>query len=249
MQDCVSTDAKTAEELTPWKVVILALSVYVLIALFVETVFKLPRNVAQVLHISDTGICLVFIGDFCVRFYRAEAKAAFLKWGWVDLVSSIPMLDIFRWGRLVRVIRILRILRAFRSTRQLLTFFLAQRVRGAFASAVLISVTLIIFSSIAILIVEDHPTANIKGAEDALWWAVVTITTVGYGDRYPTSTEGRLVGALLMIAGVGLFGTFTGYIASWFLAEGKADDDGRTVVARLDRIEETLNEMRQALRR
>ena len=62
------------------------------------------------------------------------------------------------------------------------------------------------------------PEANIKGPEDAVWWAFVTMTTVGYGDRFPVTTEGRLAGALLMVAGVGLFGTFSGFIASWFLA-------------------------------
>jgi voltage-gated potassium channel len=78
---------------------------------------------------------------------------------------------------------------------------------------------LIIFSSIAILQVEKDPASNIKSAEDAIWWAYVTITTVGYGDKYPVTTEGRVIAAVLMTAGVGLFGTFTAYVASWFVAE------------------------------
>lgn len=61
---------------------------------------------------------------------------------------------------------------------------------------------------------ETAPESNIKTAEDAIWWAFVTITTVGYGDRFPVTTEGRIIAALLMTAGVGLFGTFTGFIAS-----------------------------------
>ena len=68
------------------------------------------------------------------------------------------------------------------------------------------------------------PNSNIKDAEDALWWSFVTITTVGYGDRFPVTTEGRLVGAVLMICGVGLFGTFTGFIASWFM-EGEKNTE------------------------
>jgi voltage-gated potassium channel len=110
------------ETLTPWQLVILVLSIYILAALFVESVFKLPPDVSEILRISDTFICFIFLGDFFMRLHRAESKLGFLKWGWLDFVSSIPTLDIFRWGRLIRVIRILRILRAFRSTKLLLTF-------------------------------------------------------------------------------------------------------------------------------
>jgi len=84
---------------------------------------------------------------------------------------------------------------------------------------------LIVFCSIAMLHFETVPGSNIKTAEDAIWWAFATVTTVGYGDRYPVTSEGRLVAVLLMIAGVGLFGTFSGFLAAWFLApEEKADD-------------------------
>lgn len=94
------------------------------------------------------------------------------------------------------------------------------RAQGAFTSVSIIALLLLIFSSIAILQVEDSPNSNIKTAEDALWWAYATITTVGYGDKFPVTTEGRLVASILMTAGVGLFGTFTAYVASWFV-EGK----------------------------
>lgn len=84
-----------------------------------------------------------------------------------------------------------------------------------------IAVLMVIFSSIAILQVETDINSNIKTAEDAIWWSYVTITTVGYGDKFPVTTEGRLIAAILMTAGVGLFGTFTGFVASWFVSENK----------------------------
>jgi voltage-gated potassium channel len=78
---------------------------------------------------------------------------------------------------------------------------------------------LLALASISILHFEhDLPAANIHTPDDALWWSLSTITTVGYGDRYPVSAEGRAVGALLMIAGVGLFATLSGVIAAWFLS-------------------------------
>lgn len=71
--------------------------------------------------------------------------------------------------------------------------------------------------------------SNIHNAGDALWWAFVTITTVGYGDFYPVTYEGRIVAAVLMTAGVGLFGTFTGFVASWFLEEDSDKQDAHVV--------------------
>lgn len=85
----------------------------------------------------------------------------------------------------------------------------------------------VVFASIAILQVEKSPDANIQTPEHALWWAFSTITSVGYGDKYPVTPEGRLVAAVLMTAGVGVFGTFTGFVASWFLgARAKRHEDG-----------------------
>ena len=144
-----------------------------------------------------------------------------MRWGWIDLLSSVPAIEFLRAGRAVRLIRLLRILRAFRSTKHLIHHIFRNRAQGAFTTVSIIAILLVIFSSIAILQVEDDPNSNIKTAEDAIWWAYVTITTVGYGDKYPITTEGRLIAGILMTAGVGLFGTFTAYVASWFVADKK----------------------------
>jgi len=145
-----------------------------------------------------------------------------MQWGWIDLISCVPMIDYLRAGRILRLIRLLRVIRAFRSINKLVNHIFANRAKGAFNSVVVLAVMLLLFSSIAILQVETDPNSNIKTAEDAIWWAYVTITTVGYGDRFPVTTEGRVLAAVLMTAGVGLFGTFTAFVASWF-AEGRKD--------------------------
>jgi voltage-gated potassium channel len=196
---------------------ILLLSVYVLVALFIQTVVVLSPDTSILLDRIDFAICLVFIYDFFLRLYRAPSKARFLRWGWIDLASSIPMFDALRWGRLVRVVRIFRVLRAFRSTKVLLSFLFRNRAQSTFAAVALITAVLVIFSALAILNLEDSPDANIKTPGDALWWAFTTVSTVGYGDKFPVSTEGKIVAAVLMTAGVGFFGTFTAYVASFFI--------------------------------
>lgn len=200
-------------------ILVLILSIYVLGTLIVDTFFNVPYEMSRVLAFLDNSICVFFIIEFFVRFYQAENKLQFLKWGWVDLISSIPNIDFLRAGRTLRLIRILRILRAFRSTKNIVTHIFKSRTQGAFTTVVMLAFLLIIFSSISILQFETGPSSNIRTAEDAIWWSYVTITTVGYGDRFPVTTEGRIIGMILMTAGVGLFGTFTGFVSSWFLAD------------------------------
>jgi voltage-gated potassium channel len=201
---------------------VLVLSVYVLIALIVDTIFKVPSEIARVLNLVDNAICVFFLIEFGVRFYRADNKLKFMKWGWIDLVSSIPNVDFLRAGRTLRLIRLLRTLRAFRSIKHLINHIFQNKAQGALTTVCILAIILIIFSSISVLQFETDPNSNIKTAEDALWWSYVTITTVGYGDKFPITTGGRIIGVLLMTGGVGLFGTFTAFVSSWFLADKKS---------------------------
>jgi voltage-gated potassium channel len=212
------------ETLGYFNIIILVLTIYVLGALLVETFCVLPAETAKLLDFIDKAICLIFFVDFSVRFFKSENKLKFMRWGWIDLVSSIPVVNYFRAGRLLRLIRLLRIIRAFRSSKQLVNHVFKNKAKGAFTSVSIFAVLLIIFSAIAILQVENTKEGNIKSAEDAIWWAYVTITTVGYGDKFPVTTEGRLIAVVLMTAGVGLFGTFTAYASSWFV-----EDNGKTI--------------------
>jgi len=204
------------EKIGAFQILMVALSVYVLAALFAEAVFPLSVSSRTILIQADNAICLVFLYDFFHRFVRAKNKLHFLRWGWLDLISSIPAISVLRVGRAVRIVRVLRLIRGFRSVKTIGAALFIHRAKGALAAAVFLSTLLIVFSSIAILHVEDAPESNIHGPEDALWWSIATITTVGYGDRFPTTTEGRFIGAMLMVSGIGLFAVLSGAFAAWF---------------------------------
>ena len=236
-------DQLTGNRAGPYQVFILALSLYALAALSVEVLAPVSPPIRQLLQVADTVVCILFLADFLYQLARAPNKwQYFSRWGWIDLLSSIPMIDVLRVGRLVRVVRILRVLRGVRSTKILASFIMDRRAEGAFLAAALVALLLVVFSSIAVLQFEGgQEGANIKTAGDALWWAVATVTTVGYGDRFPVSAEGRVVASVLMIAGVGLFGTLSGFIASWFLTPGDEQRENelqllRTEVAELKQI-------------
>lgn len=200
-------------------IITMMLSIYVMVALLVDITIKLDKETHDLLMDIDNAICIYFLIEFSFRFIKANNKLVFMKWGWIDLISSIPMVDPLRFGRIVRLIRIFRVIRAFNSMRNLIEVVSKNRIKSAFTSVVLLAIMVVIFSSIAIIQVENDPNSNIKTAEDALWWSYVTITTVGYGDKFPVTSEGRIIGVILMTFGVGLFGTFTALISSIILKE------------------------------
>jgi voltage-gated potassium channel len=137
-------------------------------------------------------------------------------------------------------------MRSVRVTRILGGLLLTRRAESTFLAASLIGLLLVLASSVAILQVENAQESNIRTASDALWWALTTITTVGYGDRYPITSEGRFVAALLMFAGVGLFGLFSGLLAAWFVAPSSEQEHNELEALRVELREiRTLLEKRK----
>ncbi len=222
-----NTPVKGRERFARLQIVTLILSVYVIGALCADQIFTLSENTRGILQWVDFGVCLVFLTDFFIRFSRAPSKRAFMKWGWIDFVTSMPMMGVLRFGRAFKIIRILR---AVRSIKHLLRYAIECGKISPLGTVGIVSVGLVFLSAFAIFQFEnpvDSPDGNIKTIGDAFWWAYVTITTVGYGDKFPVTIGGRIVAMVLMTAGVGLFGAFTGFVASLFIGTDirKEDDD------------------------
>lgn len=192
-----------------------------------------PRATRELIEAAVWVIWALFAMDYVARFSIARRKARFVARNLFDLlVVVLPML---RPLRVVMVITLLN--RRFIHT-------LEQRV-ALFACGATMLVGL--GASLAVLDAErDSPTATIRTFPDAAWWVLTTITTVGYGDRYPVTTEGRLVAAALMVAGIALLGLVTGLVASWFVRVLKGSEQ-----AVAERTEDTLKrefaELRQEL--
>jgi voltage-gated potassium channel len=241
--------AHAPEHLGAFQFIILVLSFLTLGAVAADTFLALPREVDRIIQALDLFACSLFFVDFLVRFRRAESKSVFMRTGWIDLIACIPNVELFRVGRLVRVLRVIRLLRGIRSLQRLFQVFFSSREKGGVTSVVTTAFLLVVFSSVGILICEQDPSANIKTASDAIWWSVTTATTVGYGDRFPVTEEGRILGMALMCSGVGLFSVLSGIVASSFL--GKTQDSGvvlaevKTVLIEIQNLRDDLKARQQ----
>jgi voltage-gated potassium channel len=234
--------------LTASQVAILLLTLVVLGALTADTIGHLPQQVSILIHWVDTLACVVFFTDFCVRFSRAKSKSAFMRWGWIDLLASVPYIPWLRYGRLVRVLRVIRLLRGVRAVHRVMQIVFQQKAQTGAAALVLMAFLLVAFSSVSILICEQNGDGNIKSAEDAIWWSVSTVTTVGYGDKVPATTEGRILAMALMFAGVGLFGGLSGLVAALFLGQTEhTPAETREILTRLDALSVKLDALSRVM--
>ncbi|MFQ6370715.1 ion transporter [Shewanella sp. YIC-542] len=203
-------------QLSPFEVVMMLLSLISVIIILSMVLIPMDKETHKLLFFIDTGICCIFLGNFFIGLLRAPDKRLFLKEHWIDFVASIPAIEPLRFARLFQILRVVRLLRMSRSV---LGVLLKQRRQTTMASLLLAIITIVAFSSVLVLLVENgEPGANITTAEDAIWWSLVTISTVGYGDFYPVSTVGHIIGGLVILCGVSFFGVISGYMASLFVA-------------------------------
>ena len=252
----LSNNANAAEidsQRSPWELLMLVLSVYVIVAVLVNIFFPISHGTQAILWLVDTMICVVFFISFVTAFFRAPHKWAYMKrWGWVELLSSIPGLPglpwtrVFRFFRVARAIRIIRNYQGVRPRELLQSWWQKRRAESVLVGALFVAFIFLLFSSLLILQFETAPNSNITTAGDALWWGVVTVSTVGYGDLYPVTDGGRFMASLLILAGVGLFTTLSGFLANQFLQPSDKDHEAhiselRGEVAELRRLlEENL---------
>lgn len=188
-------------------------------------------------EIVDIGIWLIFVIDVSTRFIKSKSKFEYIKKNPFDIIAIIPLDNIFRVARLARLARILRLLAIVKRSN------ISKVLKTNSLDKVIVATTLLIFIS-AIPVKKVEPGIETYG--DAVWWAVVTTTTVGYGDISPVTGLGRFIALILMIFGIGLLGMITGSIATFFIGQGKENKNSSVeyIKKELDRVDElTANDI------
>jgi len=180
------------------------------------------EGLLRVCTVALVATWALFGVDYAARVLLAQRHLKYIVVHPLDLILLV--VPFLRPLRLLRLLVLLRVLNR-RAT---------QSLRGQVAVYVAGAAALVIFcAALAVLDAErGAPTGNIDTFGDALWWAATTVTTVGYGDRYPTTTEGRFVAVGLMLAGIALIGVVTASFASWLIDRVRqVETDSRTATA------------------
>lgn len=228
-----------------WHLMIFVMSVLTLALLALSVTLKLPSEIVTLLVWADTLACVFFLVDFVWLLVLSPNKwRYFFTWGWLDLISAIPLFHYSRWATGARVVRLIRLVRGWKSA-EVLVHALTGRARQTTGFAVgSLTVVWMLFSSTAILIAETGSGGPISTPGEALWWTVVTMTTTGYGDLVPVTDLGKVVAGFTMLMGLLLIGTFTALVASSLVANDTKERQQELQSLRLE-----LDEIREFVRR
>ncbi len=217
-----------------YNIFILVLTIF---SLAIMVLLLLPVSDAErdLLTLYDNAVCIIFLIDFGINIAGAKPKRAYFigQRGWLDLLGSIPSFGLlglsqitalFRLARLSRLARITRLLRG-QAGKDLVLDVLKNRGQYATFITILLAGIVLSVASILVLQVESQaPNGNIKTGGEAVWWGLVTITTVGYGDFYPVTMFGRLTGVFVMFAGIGIIGALASILASLLVSPAPPEE-------------------------
>lgn len=181
-----------------------------------------PRDVKGLLLFMEPIFTVILLGDFFFRLKLAKGeRLAYLGrgGGWLDFLGSLP------YGRVLRLFRLFRVIQGFNEFgwRNTIRWFVANRAQGTFFLVLGFLIVVLEVGGVLVLWFEyGQPQSNIETGGEALWWGVVTITTVGYGDFYPVTPGGQVVATIMIFSGVALISIFTAWVASTFLTPGSS---------------------------
>lgn len=223
------------------------LSIFNMILLF----FLRDPSLGAVLALVNFVLIVFFIADFLARLVKSPSKSEYFlrQYGWADFLSCLPFsqTNVFRLFRLIKVYRLLRDF----GIRKIKDAVIKDRADTALFILLFVTILMLEFGSLGMLAIESQSSvSNITTAPDALWYMVVTLSTVGYGDQYPVTTQGRVLGAFVILTGVGIFGTLTGYLANFFLApqkKKKSGDELSDIRTQLDAIKALSAQQQDAI--
>ncbi|MCX6698454.1 MAG: ion transporter [Methanomicrobiales archaeon] len=245
----VSEDEKNNEKGFGYEIFIALVSVLSIFNLAIVFIPGVNPEAVQVVEIINLFLTIIFVLDFVYRITTTKSKSYYFfhDFGWADLLACSPTL---RFLRLFRIFKAYRLLKNH-GVKEITDYLSYHRAEAALYILIFSVLIILEVGSFLVLSVESKaPNANITTAGDALWWAYVTITTVGYGDKYPVTSAGRLVGILVMTTGVGIFATFAGFISNKLLTppdkaeEEKIEEDisqfEKQILARMDELKSSL---------
>lgn len=238
----IAVDPNTVN--TTYELFVVIITFLSLVSVTVLLIIPLPEQVEFIILQINFVVCILFLFDFLRSLIQAKYKLGYLRWGWMDLLGGIPFLPpAVYYVRLARIVRGVRRIRKVRAA-EIRYQFTGQQAQTALLSTTLIALIVVFFASVLVLNVESQtPGGNIVTGDDALWWALVTISTVGYGDLFPVSETGRFIAGIVIIVGVALYSVIVSFLASKFVDQGQQYRDQLSEIkAELADVKKMLNE-------
>lgn len=211
-------------------IAIAGLALFSAILLIIELTIELAGSQLQIIIALDIFIAALFLFDFLYEYSNAHNRKEYMRKNWFYLLAAIPVAGgPFQAMRTIQLLRIVRIVRLYMRIKALSERTEAiSKHSSRYIFIALFSVVIIFTSSTLFYQYEQVANSGVNRYFDAVWWSVVTATSVGYGDIYPVTVQGRVIAMVLMVFGLALLGTIVGLVSNYFLVETVSEAEETT---------------------
>jgi len=230
--------------------IIIVLIITDLFLIILMTFIDMPQSTRNLIIEFDLFVCIILFFEFMIKMRNEKSKLKYIRKNWVDMVAMVPVdflavitsdyIGLIRFIRIMRLARLARVFLLIRKGQKNILDFLrkTQLVHGAV-------IFLFIFAAgtVSFFLLEHGSNGSVDSFDDALWYVIVTITTVGYGDISPDSVGGRITGAIIMIAGVFFMSLLTASLASIMIEKETKEESDKT----LEEMKSQMENMRQEM--
>ena len=203
-----------------------------LISFSIETLPNLSQNTISILNVFETIAIAIFTIEYLARLYVSDRKLAYIIsfYGLVDIIAILPYFILsgidLRSIRIFRLLRVFRILKLFRFNDSIITMKKAfANIKNELLLFTFLTMIVLYVASVGIYFFEkDAQPEQFKSIFHCMWWAIATLTTVGYGDIYPITTGGKIFTSIITLIGIGIVAIPTGLLASSLTSISKKDN-------------------------
>lgn len=195
----------------------------------------------------DLLVVLILIPDFIYRFWKSNDKKKFLKENWTDIIGMIPEIivgpisTVFRYFRFIRIFKILSLFK--KEIRHFIRFLHKSKIDYG----IFLVLIILICGATALFFIEFGINDKINTFDDAFWYLIATVTTVGYGDVYPSTEAGRIIGVILMFTGIGFMSFLTATITSKFVKNTRMEDKLVETNEKIDKLQSEISELKELI--
>lgn len=213
------------------------MSIIAVIIVMVGYSAGLSKRDARIVNILDYIVYWIFVADYVIRFISYKDKKRFLKYNIIDLIAIIPFMYIssLSFGNAFKLIRVMTyVIRLLFNIKEIL-------FTNGFIYALSIITIITLLGAIGMYFCEVNVNEGISKFEDALWWSIVTVTTVGYGDITVITRAGRIIAIMLMFTGVGFISMLTSTMSTYFFAKLKEYDNRELIILENSSYEDNID--------
>ncbi len=208
-------------KLSTLELIILSLTIYTIFSIVVQLIIPVSQEMMKLFNLFEWICSGFFLYEWFYRFNHSREKKRFVLKNSIDLIASFPIgfLGGLKALRLLRILQIVKILGSIDRTKKYLAANRVYTFKLVLFSGVIL---LMLISPIMILYFEEA-LGSINTAENAMWWTYCTISTIGYGDLFPTTSAGRLFTVFVSIGGIGMFSIFSGLVVNYIIKKVKEE--------------------------